>query len=1413
MFVKPFSKPPILSRDCPVFPAAAMAGNCELRAGPYLGEISALAFLPLPSGLSTFPLLLAGTGSELLLHDVQSGNLIKSVHIFEGVRVHGIAVIEVLWPVFSVAVFGERRIKLFRLRIDTILSVKVDLLLEIPRFDHWVLDLCFLQEESWLAVGLSDNSIALWDVKNNVLVARVRSPERCLLYSMRLQGDGIDAFRVASGTIYNEIIVWKLSRSQTSLMDEHSNLSTSYVKDTEVLQQEYCAIHLFRLTGHEGSIFRIAWSSDGSKLMSVSDDRSARIWVINGLRSDCGEQAESNGGQALVSHTLFGHNARIWDCYLSDSMVITASEDCTCRVWGMDGNQLLMIREHIGRGIWRCIYDPSSSLLVTAGFDSAIKAHLCHSASKKDASQPRGLSELKCQMETYSICAPKIPKQLGLMNSKSEYIRCLHFAQENALYVATNNGYLYHVNFSNPGNVRWTELTHVSQAAPIICMDLMVIKSSEISEHYLNKEDIIALGDGKGNVTVLRIIDGDLTPKLVSCFTWSAEKERQLLGIFWCKSLGCQHIFTTNPGGILKLWKIDDTLESDADKINADRTVSLIAVLTTCFGARIMCLDMSIREEVLVCGDQRGNLTVFPLSEDLVVANSVEKLGQIPELCHFKGAHGISSVTSVLIATSEFKQAEIRTTGGDGCICYFRCGANKMNFEFIGMKQVKELSTIQSVVTKLTTSLEDMVEGNYAIGFTSADFIMWDLRNETKTLQISCGGWRRPYSYHIGAVPEYRNCFAYVKDQTIYINRLWVPVHERQLFPKVLHMQYHGREVHSLCFISSCFSRRNYDVWMATGCEDGTVRLTRYMPVDMGNWQDSKLLGEHVGGSAVRSICFVSGIYRFSADTSYNLAEENTFYASTGNNENQFLLISVGAKQVLTSWVLENKEVVTKEDCDKEPTESSDISCPPLNEFSSISFRWLSTYMPQRFTGTHRREKLMEINEERNNSTIKLSPLSDLQTVGCSAQKSSDTRVNLMDNDWRYLAVTGFLLKHAGSRLTVCFIVVSCSDATLSLRALVLPSRLWFDVALLVPQASPVLALQHVVIPVHEPSKGKYNANFSQFKFRILLYSYNEQIGNAYFIVSGSTDGNITFWDITEAVEHFMLSTIKCQPELLVGWQRRPQTGRGSQGGRWWKSSIRQSSGKNIQDAVYNSEIGNNIDGLTSDKPSEAFSVKGNDPSYTQASSHKRGSTTNLIPERSASILPFETCEVQPLLVLKSVHQSGVNCLHLSELKGCLNSKSVVGYCLLSGGDDQALHCVGFDFTSQATRVDLIHQQLTDSVPEDPTVLQWSGLCDNMITKHGVRILFKDGVASAHSSAVKGVWTDGFWAFSTGLDQRIRCWNIDHHGKLTETSHLIISVPEPETLSAVKCGRNKYQIAVGGRGMQVVEFSSCPDKD
>ncbi|CAK7348501.1 unnamed protein product [Dovyalis caffra] len=61
----------------------------------------------------------------------------------------------------------------------------------------------------------------------------------------------------------------------------------------------------------------------------------------------------------------------------------------------------------------------------------------------------------------------------------------------------------------------------------------------------------------------------------------------------------------------------------------------------------------------------------------------------------------------------------------------------------------------------------------------------------------------------------------------------------------------------------------------------------------------------------------------------------------------------------------------------------------------------------------------------------------------------------------------------------------------------------------------------------------------------------------------------------------------------------------------------------------------------------------------------------------------------------------------------------------------------------------------------------------------------------------EGVWTDGLWVFSIGLDRRIGCRLLRDDCKLTEQDHPIINVPNP----------NHYEIVVAGRGMQMVEFS------
>ncbi|KAL8147905.1 hypothetical protein AgCh_005287 [Apium graveolens] len=1302
--------------------------------------------------------------------------MIKSFQVFEGIRVHGLSCTIMNCTQgtcfsklhFKIAVFGERRVKLFILSIDIETDmqnqahVSVDLILHqtLPKFNQWVLDVCFLEDaisssSKWkqcLAIGCSDNTVCFWDLSRSSSIFEVKSPERCLLYSMKMLGEQIGDLHIASGTIYNEIIVWKVIFPNLSNPGkEPVNLTSLDHEAPKFHFHQLEAVAVCRLAGHEGSIFNIAWSFDGSKLVSVSDDRSARIWTIH---------AEKEG--INVCHTvgpvLFGHTARVWDCCVADSFIITAGEDCTCRVWGVDGVQLKEIKEHVGRGVWRCLYDPGSSLLVTAGFDSAVKVHNLHAlkASSSDRSNQL-IDDSIHHKEMFAFSIPNSSGHAGLTDSKSEYVRCLQFTREDTLYVATNNGFLYHAKLFDGGDVKWTKLLQSSEEAPIVCMNLLTRDKPDLSSGI---EDWVSVGDGKGYMTIVKVVGDVSSPKSGLTFSWSAESERQLLGTFWCKSLGYRFVFTADPRGKLKLWRLSEPSPSDPHCSVRSCDVSLVAEFVSSFTKRIMCIDASLEEEVLVCGDLRGNLVLFPLVKELILGTSTVIESKLSPLNYFKGAHGISGVCRVLIANSSSGQVNICSTGGDGCICSLEYDKEDEKLQFTGMKQVKELSMVQSV-SYSSMLHNDLGSGNYAVGFASADFIIWNLFTEAKVVQIPCGGWRRPNSYFLGDVPELRNCFAFVKDEIIHIHRHWVPDCERKIYPQNLHLQFHGREMHSLCFI---FEKTRYTsnneqgffpnaCWLATGCEDGTVRLTRYDP-SLENWTASKLLGEHVGGSAVRSICCVSKMNMYVADSS-NVPSGMIIE----DVDSPFFLISVGAKRVLTAWKqnLKNKKALPY----GEDYRTKSVFHYNSELSTSMPFQWLSTDMPIRSSTTRG-------NKNRTENMDSADPLGDKY-----------------ENDWRYLAVTAFLVKPPVSRISVCFIVTACSDATVALRALILPYRLWFDVALLVPLASPVLSLQHVIIP------------------DCVGFKENSQIGRQYIVLAGSTDGSITFWDLTKSVETCMQRVSALNMENYIDFQKRPRTGRGSQGGRWWRS------------------LGSNV---TNKKPGDSLGSGGFTNKTEDGQSHSLHKSSSACPQRSEKLFlkvvdpasletdmstddsSLEICEIRPLLAVENVHQSGVNCLHVSGMRSHRISGSGSHFYVISGGDDQALHSLKFDISLPQS----VHHK-NNGTPDrhgcTESEASASSIYNCQKQNYSIRLSCHEKILSAHSSAVKAVWTDGSWVFSAGLDQRVRCWHLEENGKLTEYCHLVISVPEPETLDARACSRNQhYQIAIAGRGMQMVEF-------
>ena len=74
------------------------------------------------------------------------------------------------------------------------------------------------------------------------------------------------------------------------------------------------------LTGHDAPVWSAAFSPDGARLVTASDDTTARVW-------------DAATGKAIA--VLSGHDDLVWSAAFSPdgAKVVTASNDKTARVW------------------------------------------------------------------------------------------------------------------------------------------------------------------------------------------------------------------------------------------------------------------------------------------------------------------------------------------------------------------------------------------------------------------------------------------------------------------------------------------------------------------------------------------------------------------------------------------------------------------------------------------------------------------------------------------------------------------------------------------------------------------------------------------------------------------------------------------------------------------------------------------------------------------------------------------------------------------------------------------------------------------------------------------------------------------------------------------------------------------------
>lgn len=299
--------------------------------------------------------LLEGCGGFLNLYNLDSNELLESLDIFRGARIHGI---QYSSHNETVVAFGGKLLAVVTLNRSQSAVSRLKILQKSSETD-WIRDAKFVNDGDYLVTLTSHNKVLIQKTTSKAEIIEVQGDEQCILYCGKILGDHLSQLTILAGTVFGNILVWAASTSQ---------------KDK----------HLFhRLTGHNGVIFSINYDEISQTIISTSDDRSVRTWSL--LFED--EKPSSFNLWSLfqrakiqAKYELYGHEARVWNSVVmrqnqgDSALVASLGEDSRVCLWDLTSGTLFSkFDAHPGTSVWAAVWDQLRKLLVTAGGDGSTR--------------------------------------------------------------------------------------------------------------------------------------------------------------------------------------------------------------------------------------------------------------------------------------------------------------------------------------------------------------------------------------------------------------------------------------------------------------------------------------------------------------------------------------------------------------------------------------------------------------------------------------------------------------------------------------------------------------------------------------------------------------------------------------------------------------------------------------------------------------------------------------------------------------------------------------------------------------------------------------------------------------------------------------------------------------------------------
>ncbi|TKA32554.1 hypothetical protein B0A50_01662 [Salinomyces thailandicus] len=340
--------------------------------------------------------ILAGHGNLLRGYDIDTGQILTNLKVFDDQAVHGILVT----PDEDVLlVWGGRLVR--KLNGHSISTYRPSNVYEAR---DWILDAALSPEDDCIAFVDAHNALTICNIRDlsaeddgstKPLATAVPS-SNCILYSAHVTWLSGSQCLIASGTAFGDVMLWSASISRIA--------DGSF---TAVAQTHYT------FSAHEGSVFGVQLSSkqqarrlgDGCDclLASCSDDRQVKVWDVSDrftnshslpqIQRDTGfgskPEAEEHAPPCLAA--AMGHVSRIWKIRFCDHdaqkgvEIMSFGEDASNILWSVKpdsepGNQPFALKQvgvqnaHAGKQIWS-VAAAEDGCFATGGADGAIAIH------------------------------------------------------------------------------------------------------------------------------------------------------------------------------------------------------------------------------------------------------------------------------------------------------------------------------------------------------------------------------------------------------------------------------------------------------------------------------------------------------------------------------------------------------------------------------------------------------------------------------------------------------------------------------------------------------------------------------------------------------------------------------------------------------------------------------------------------------------------------------------------------------------------------------------------------------------------------------------------------------------------------------------------------------------------------------